>query len=370
MLWRRFEKGLLVRFGSSEYEVANEAMNKLQQKGAFREYLGEFEMLMNTLPHWHPSALLSAFMAGLKEQIAGELRMWRPKDLQTAIKLPKRKDEQLQRARRAGGGSARSGFITATGGAGAQAVQPPSRANLGPTHRLTWEEMQRHREHNLCFNCDEKFILGHRCSRIKAMLIEVVEEDEGKAIEEPLTEETEHISIHTLTGQVNHKTMQFGGRIGQHKVQVLVDSCASLNFIGPPVAERLRLVEIEQQPFVVRVANEERLVCNRRYEGVILGVQEVEFKVTLYALPVIGVEVVLRGAVPEGTRAMEAQSIVREVTLGAQLFMVVEAMVNIVAEGGARKWIVEDMARLLAEFSEVVAEPKGLPPAREFDHRI
>ncbi|PKI60573.1 hypothetical protein CRG98_019049 [Punica granatum] len=115
-------------------------------------------------------------MAGLKEEIVGQLRIWKPKDLQTAIELTKRKDQQRQRARRAGGGSARSGFRTATGGVGAQAVQTPPRANLGPTRRLTWEEMQRRREQNLCFNCDEEFDIGHRCSGIKAMLIEVVED--------------------------------------------------------------------------------------------------------------------------------------------------------------------------------------------------
>ncbi|XP_031402648.1 uncharacterized protein LOC116212221 [Punica granatum] len=179
--------------------------------------------------------------------------------------------------------------------------------------------------------------------------------------------------------------MQFGGRIEQHKVQVLVDSGASLNFIGPQVEERLRLAETGQQPFAVWVANGKRLVCS----------QGVEFKVTLYALPVIGVEAVLgvpwleqlgptlmnykemmmefgtegkrhilRGAVPKGTRAVKARSVVQEVTLGAQLFMAVEAMVNTVAEGGAGKRIAKDMVRLLAEFVEVVAEPKGLPPAR------
>ncbi|PKI61845.1 hypothetical protein CRG98_017743 [Punica granatum] len=164
--------------------------------------------------------------------------------------------------------------------------------------------------------------------------------------------------------------MQFGGRIGRHKVQVLVDSGASLNFISPPMAERLRLAETEQQPFAVRVANGVRLVCNRRYEGVILGVQGVEFKVILYALPVIGVEVVLgvpwlkqlgptlmdykemmmefgaegkrhilRGAVPEGTRAVEPRSLMREVTLGAQLFMAVEARVNAVAREVAEAFV-------------------------------
>ncbi|PKI76206.1 hypothetical protein CRG98_003433 [Punica granatum] len=225
MSWRRFEKGLLVRFGSSEYEDTNEAMNKIRQKGAFREYLGEFERLMNTLRHWHPSALLDAFMTG-----------------------------------------------TATEGAGAQVVQPPPRTNLGSMRQLTWEEMQRRREQNLCFNCDEKFVPGHRCSGIKVM--------------------------------------------------------------------------------------------------------GVEFKVTLYALPIIGVEVILgvswlqqlgptltdykemtmefgtegkrhilRGVVPEGTRVMEARSVEQEVTLGAQLFMAVEARVNTVAEGRARKRIAEVFIR-------------------------
>ncbi|PKI75080.1 hypothetical protein CRG98_004554 [Punica granatum] len=208
MSWRRFEKGLLVRFGSSEHEDANEATNKLRQKGAFREYLGEFELLMNTLPHWHPSALLGAFMTGLKEEIAGELRMWRPKDLQTAIELTKRRDEQLQRARRAGDGLARSGFKIATGGTGAQAVQPPPRANLGPT-----------------------------CSGIKAMLIEVVEEDEGKAVEKPLKEETEHISIHALTGQ--RCKPEFHRPTGGRAIKVSRDRAAA---------------------FTVWVANDERLV--------------------------------------------------------------------------------------------------------------
>ncbi|PKI39066.1 hypothetical protein CRG98_040553 [Punica granatum] len=171
--------------------------------------------------------------------------------------------------------------------------------------------------------------------------------------------------------------MQFGGRIEQHKVQVLVDSGASLNFIGPQVEERLRLAETGQQPFAVWVANGKRLVCS----------QGVEFKVTLYALPVIGVEAVLgvpwleqlgptlmnykemmmefgtegkrhilRGAVPKGTRAVKARSVVQEVTLGAQLFMAVEAMVNTVAEGGAGKRIAKDMVRLLAEFVEALNE--------------
>ncbi|PKI76435.1 hypothetical protein CRG98_003155 [Punica granatum] len=98
---------------------------------------------------------------------------------------------------------------------------------------------------------DEKFALGHRCSGIKATVIKVVEEDKGKAVEETLTDKTEHISIHVLTRQVNHKIMRFGGQIGRQKVQVLVDNGASLNFIGSLVAKQLGLAETGQQPFAV-----------------------------------------------------------------------------------------------------------------------
>lgn len=33
------------------------------------------ERLMNCLPEWHEEAFLIAFMAGLKEEIAGEIRL-------------------------------------------------------------------------------------------------------------------------------------------------------------------------------------------------------------------------------------------------------------------------------------------------------
>ena len=65
--WKLFDKGLLLWFGSGEYDDANEAISKLHQTGSFHEFLGEFEKLMNCLPSWPKSALMGAFIAGLKE---------------------------------------------------------------------------------------------------------------------------------------------------------------------------------------------------------------------------------------------------------------------------------------------------------------
>ena len=45
--------------------------------------------------------------------------------------------------------------------------------------RLTRDEMQRRRAQGLCFNCNERFTLGHRCSQPQLLLLEIKEEEPG-----------------------------------------------------------------------------------------------------------------------------------------------------------------------------------------------
>lgn len=54
---------------------------------------------MSRVMHWPPSALLGAFMAGLKPEIVVELMMWRRCDLQEAIELAMKKYEHLHMSR-------------------------------------------------------------------------------------------------------------------------------------------------------------------------------------------------------------------------------------------------------------------------------
>ena len=77
----------MLQFGSAEYEDANEVINKLRQTSSFREFLGEFEKLINCLLSWPESALMGAFMAGLKEESARDICLLKPKNLQAAIEL-------------------------------------------------------------------------------------------------------------------------------------------------------------------------------------------------------------------------------------------------------------------------------------------
>lgn len=146
--WRQFEKRILLRFGHGDYEDTNESICKLRQKEEFSEYLEEFERLVNCLPEWPEEAFMGAFMAGLKEEIAGEVRLFKPKDLQTAIELAKRKEEQIQAGKRCE--EASHAIVKST--------TAPTNSNLytrgttsGGALRLSWEEMQSCRDKKFVF---------------------------------------------------------------------------------------------------------------------------------------------------------------------------------------------------------------------------
>ena len=46
--------------------------------------------------------------------------------------------------------------------------------------RLSWEEMQKQRTQGLCFNCDEKFTMGHKCKGPQLLVLDGGQEDQGE----------------------------------------------------------------------------------------------------------------------------------------------------------------------------------------------
>lgn len=142
-----------------------------------------------------------------------------------------------------------------------EASSPPgvTSRTTAATRRLSREEVNRCRDLNLCFNCNEKYSPCHICKGGKVWSMEIyVEEGKNDDLEE---DADEHISINALTGQTNYRTMHFSGNIENHHVQFLVDNGASLNFIGPQIAKKLYSPVVKQNSFRVRVANGVKLEC-------------------------------------------------------------------------------------------------------------
>lgn len=76
-------------------------------------------------------------------------------------------------------------------------------------------------------------------------------------------------------------------------VVILVDNGSSHNFINKKLAIKLNLTAMKIEPFKVRVANGEGLMCDTQYKEVPLQIQGVLIKVDLFALPLVGPDVVL-----------------------------------------------------------------------------
>jgi hypothetical protein len=172
-----------------------------------------------------------------------------------------------------------------------------SRARNPIVRRLNPSELQDRRNRGLCFNCDEKFVPGHRCKKL--FLIEGVytEEDEwgdevvaernGADDDEPV------ISLHAITGSPTPGTMRVRGMLGKHGITSLMDSGSTHNFLSISWAEKIGLKPNHAGLLQVTVANGEKLECRGVCKGLLLWLQGEPFVVDFFLLALEGSDAVL-----------------------------------------------------------------------------
>ncbi|KAH9680798.1 hypothetical protein KPL71_026691 [Citrus sinensis] len=243
------------------------ALSRVKQTGTLRDYQKEFERHGNRVQRWTQKALIGTFMGGLKPEISKEIRLFRPKTLKEAISLARMRYEQLQRQKRL----MRSPIFSCS--------PPPqifnNRASPAvPIKKLSWEEMQRQRAQGLCFNCNDKFTAGHKCTKAQLLILEAEDEEnipEEFAVTTELESEIrEHvkpkITFYALTGWAAPQTIRVRARISLHKIVVLIDSGSTHNFINARLASVLQLPIQPTPAFSVRVANGEKVICQGKHE--------------------------------------------------------------------------------------------------------
>ena len=103
--------------------------------------------------------------------------------------------------------------------------------------------MQARRDKGLCYNCDEKFGLRHRCKTQQVFILEtVVDAEEFAEVKEARNEEEEsattpEISLHALSGIAIPQTMRVTGLIKGRRLLILIDSGSTHNFVGRKFAK-------------------------------------------------------------------------------------------------------------------------------------
>jgi len=96
--------------------------------------------------------------------------------------------------------------------------------------------MAQRRGDGLCYNCDEKFVLGHCCKKL--FVIEVIGFDDDEEVDEEIeclalsgAQDNPAISLHAATGvrARGFQTMKVHVRVGDAVAVALLDSGSSHN---------------------------------------------------------------------------------------------------------------------------------------------
>lgn len=129
---------------------------KLKQSSTLSAYLQDFECLSTRVTNLNQQSLLNCFLSGLWDEIQRELYLLKPQSLHDAMGMAKLVEDKYNT-----GHSSVPRFLFPL-------PSPITLTPIGqrlptlPIKLLTPAEMAARREKGLCFNCDSKFVPGHK----------------------------------------------------------------------------------------------------------------------------------------------------------------------------------------------------------------
>jgi len=150
---------------------------------------------------------------------------------------------------------------------------------------------QRHAD-GLCYNCDEKFVLGHRCKKL--FVIEVISFDEEEEVDEEIecqalsgAQDNPAISLHAATGvrARGFQTLKVHVRVSDAVAVALLDSGSSHNYIDVEMAQRAGIQLSARAGLSVAVANGDCITSPGRAMGQRVRIGGEALDIDLYALP-------------------------------------------------------------------------------------
>ena len=150
-------------------------------------------------------------------------------------------------------------------------LDPKSRL---PIKRISPTQMEERKKQGLCYNCDEKWIPGHKCKSAKLFLLDFIDEVHEPNSSVQITEfeeitrnikfgmqhqEDVEITLYALSGTPTSGTMRVMGRIKQMFFVILIDSSSTHNFIDVTLVSHLHIPMDTSQILEVKVANGEEI---------------------------------------------------------------------------------------------------------------
>ncbi|GJV53818.1 retrotransposon-related protein [Tanacetum coccineum] len=214
--WERFVESVKNRFGPFKYEDLHGVLSKLLQLDTIEEYRCEFEKLMNRVTDIPETLLISFYISGLKLHLQCELYLSKPTTLCDAFSLARiteaRLDDQetsvsvtTTKAVKSSGGQRQSKSRYEVPSTSVSTTKPTllttpaqTTVNVNPKPlAIKWISLAE----GLFFNCDNKWVRGHKCTG-KFLLLMADDRDDAEPETETDTVESGDISIlNSLIGQ-------------------------------------------------------------------------------------------------------------------------------------------------------------------------
>ncbi|KAG8375100.1 hypothetical protein BUALT_Bualt10G0065200 [Buddleja alternifolia] len=260
------------------------SFNKLNQTGTVSDYLEKFEELKSHMLIFNkdcPEEYFStSFVSGLRDDIRGAIMSMKLKDFHQTVTLAKKQEGTVDAIIRRASLTSKNfsqnkptyRHIPSTYSQSRNPQIPPkppyqNQPETNQPHRklLTASEMGARKEKNLCYNCEETFVPGHRCKQRQIYMI-MSEEEElihnsqlgneiTNEIEDEMIDDDMTISLNSLSGTTDMNTLRIQGSIKGQDVHILIDSGSTHCFLDENIGHKLWCKLDYTTPMIVSVAD-------------------------------------------------------------------------------------------------------------------
>jgi hypothetical protein len=153
-------------------------LTKLKQSGTVEDFIAAFEHLAFRTEGMTDAFFQEYFISGLKEEIRAHFLMARPSTWVEATKRAKEAQQVVSSQNR------KPSFIPRP-----KPITPTTPSAPLKIQKLTRDEMVERQLKGLCYNCDDKYFLDHKCKEQK-LLMAISEDISEEDVETPLVSES------------------------------------------------------------------------------------------------------------------------------------------------------------------------------------
>jgi hypothetical protein len=187
-------------------------------------------------------------------------------------------------------------------------INPTTPSTPLKIQKLTRAEMAECQLKGLCYNCDDKYFLGHKCKEqniFMAISEEISEKDEETPSMSESPESTDItppsdppevdpvISLNALTSFSTPQTLKLIGYIKHWKVIILFDSGNTHNFIHRRIAQETHCYIHAVNNFQIMIANGGSMKCGGCCENVHLQIGDYHLKSHMFAIDMGDCDIVM-----------------------------------------------------------------------------